>query len=140
MLASARIRQYASKFASTQPEVAFDLLDLASKVAEDEQGQKDQGQKDQGQAKQAQDDQGQKDQGAKDQGQAKQGGELPPALKEHLEKKKEEAGGDDKKDEQGQGQKQAYAQLKAATIRVANENPGVRSTLLPVLKLIKQLG
>ena len=34
MRPSARIRQYASKFATENPGVAFDLLDLASKVAE----------------------------------------------------------------------------------------------------------
>ena len=118
MRASTRIRQYASKFANTQPEVAFDLLDLASKVAEDEQAPKDE---------QAQE------------GQQKQGGELPPALKEHMEKKKEE-GGDKDQGQQDQGQKQAYSQLKAATIRIAAENPGVRQALLPALKLIKQLG
>jgi len=141
MLASARIRQYASKFATNQPEVAFDLLDLASKVAEDEQGQgsKDQGQQDQGQ-KQAQEGQGQgqeKDQGQ--QAQQKQGGEMPPALKEHMEEKKKEEGSKDQ-GQQDQGQKQAYAQLKAATIRIAAENPSVRPALLPALKLIKQLG
>lgn len=48
MRASARIRQYASKFASENPEVAFDLLDLATKVAEDEQ--KDEKTQDEGQA------------------------------------------------------------------------------------------
>lgn len=132
MRASARIRQYASKFATTQPEVAFDLLDLASKVAEDEKA--DQGGQ-QEQAKQAQQEgQGQE----KDQGQQKQGGELPPALKEHMEEKKKEEGGD--KDQGQQDQKQAYSQLKAATIRIAAENPGVRQALLPALKLIKQLG
>ena len=115
MRASTRIRQYASKFANTQPEVAFDLLDLASKVAEDEQAPKDE---------QAQE------------GQQKQGGELPPALKEHMEKKKEEGGDKD----QDQGQKQAYSKLRAATIKAANENPATRSTLMPLLKLIKQLG
>jgi len=117
MRASTRIRQYATKFANTQPEVAFDLLDLASKVAEDEQAQAP------------------KDEQAQD-GQQKQGGELPPALKEHMEKKKEE-GGDDQ--DQGQ-QKQAYRQLRAATIKAANENPATRPALMPLLKLIKQLG
>jgi len=134
MRASTRIRQYASKFATTQPEVAFDLLDLAGKVAEDEQKEAE--------GQQAQD------------GQQKQGGEMPPALKKHMEEK----GGDKKEDEgqdqgqqkqgqdQGEGQqdqgqqKQAYAKLKAATIRLASENPALRQALLPALKLIRQLG
>lgn len=130
MRASARIRQYATKFANDNPEVAFDLLDLAGKVAEDEKAQ------DQGQAQQKQgQDQGQE---AKDQGQAqqKQGGEMPPALKEHMEKKKEEGG-----DDQGQGQqKQAYAQLKAACMKAAKDHPNQRAAFMPILRAIKQLG
>lgn len=126
MRASARIRQYATKFANTNPEVAFDLLDLAGKVAEDEKAQ------DQGQQKQGQ-DQGQE---AKDQGQQKQGGEMPPALKEHMEEKKKEEGGDD----QGQQKQGAYAQLKTTCLKVAKDNPNQRAALMPILRTIKQLG
>lgn len=136
MRASARIRQFAKKFATENPEntgLAFDLLDLASKVAEDEKEAQGQDQGGQGQQKQGQ-DQGQE---AKDQGQAqqKQGGEMPPALKEHMEEKKKEEGGDD----QGQ-QKQAYTQLKAACLTAARNNPNQRAAYMPILRVIKQLG
>jgi hypothetical protein len=113
MLASARIRQYASKFASTQPEIAFDLIDLATKVADDEQA------KEQAQAEQ------------------KQAGEMPPQFKENAEKKKEEA--EAKKDDQGQKQA-SYQALRSAVIRTAAANPAARTALQPVLQIIKQLG
>ena len=116
MHASARIRSYAAKLASTQPHIAFDLMKLAAEQDEAEQGQQDQGQQ--------------------AQGQKKQGGQLPPALKEHM-KKKEEKSDDDK--EQGQ-KKQAYAALRHEVIRVASENPQARMALQPVLRLIKQIG
>ena len=128
MRASAQIRQYASKFANTNPEVAFDLLDLSAKIAQEEQEQSQQ------------------------EGQQKQGGELPPGLKEHMEKKEKEEGQDQgqKQAQQGQqqqdseqgqeGEKQAYTKLKSACISVATSNPQARQALLPVLKLIKSLG
>jgi hypothetical protein len=110
MRPSAQIRHLATKYASTNSEVAFDLLDLSSKVAQSEEEQEQQTQK--------------------------QGGELPPALKKHMEEKEE-----GKKDEgQDQGQKQAYAQLKAACIQAATTNPAARSAFLPVLKVIKHHG
>jgi hypothetical protein len=72
-----------------------------------------------------------------------QAGEMPPALKEHLEeKKKEEAGGDQGQQDQGQ-QKQAssnYTALRTAIIRTAAQNPAVRPALIPVLQMIKQQG
>jgi hypothetical protein len=61
MKASTEIRKLAAKYAAQDAPLAYDLMDLASKVAQDE-GQDDQGQ----QQKQAQDDQqGQQDQGQK---------------------------------------------------------------------------
>lgn len=61
MKASNEIRKLAAKYAAQDATLAYDLMDLASKVAEDE-GQDE----DQGQQKQAQDDdQGQQDQGQK---------------------------------------------------------------------------
>lgn len=69
-----------------------------------------------------------------------QAGEMPPALKEHMEEKKEEGG--QGQQEQGQ-QKQAssnYAALRTAIIRTAAQNPAVRPALIPVLQMIKQQG
>jgi hypothetical protein len=60
MKASNEIRKMAAKYAAQDASLAYDLMDLASKVAEDE-GQD----QDQGQQKQAQDDQTQQDQGQK---------------------------------------------------------------------------
>jgi hypothetical protein len=127
MRASARIRQYATKFATNNPEVAFDLLDLASKVAEDEKGQ------DQGQSQQQK--QGQDQDQSQDQSQQKQGGEMPPALKKHMEEKEE-----GKEQGQGQQQKEAYVQLKSACMKVARDNPAQRAALLPILRVIKEHG
>lgn len=118
MSAAAQIRQFASKYASINPEVSYDLLDLASRVAQEE-GQ----------------DQGQQGQ----QAQQKQGGELPPALKEHMEKKEKEKG-DEGKDEGQEQQKQAYSRLKNACLAAARENPNARAAFMPILKTIKQLG
>lgn len=131
MRASARIRKYATTLAAEHPEISFDLLDLAGKIAEDEQAQQGQGQ----QQKQGQDQQGQ---GQQDQGQQqKQGGEMPPALKEHLEEKKKEEG----QGQQDQGQsKEAYVQLKSACMEAARKNPNQRALLMPMLRVIKQHG
>ena len=115
MRPSAQIRHLATKYASTNPEVAFDLLDLAGKVAQSEQEEQQQTQQ-------------------------KQGGELPPALKKHMEEKAEGKKDEGKDEGQDQGQKQAYAQLKAACIQAATNNPAARSAFLPVLKVIKNHG
>ena len=121
MKPSIRLRAFAQKFASDQPALAYDLIELADKFAEDEQA-------DQAQQKQAQQDQ-------QDQGQQKQGGEMPPALKKHMEEKAEGKG------DQDQGQdKQAYVALKTEVVKVAHENPAIRAALLPALKLIKAQG
>jgi len=45
MKASALIRQFAAKYASTNPVVAYDLVDLSTKLAEQEEQQGQQGQK-----------------------------------------------------------------------------------------------
>jgi len=114
MKASIEVRKFASTIADANPDVAYELVGLADRLAEDEQ-----------QAQQSQQAQEQK-----------QAGEMPPALKEHMEKKKEE-GGQDQGQEQ---QKQAYRLLKAAVLRVAQDNPMIRNPLMPVLQTIKQLG
>jgi hypothetical protein len=59
MKASSEIRKLAAKYAAQDATLAYDLMDLASKVAEDEE------QDDQSQQKQAQDDQSQQNQGQK---------------------------------------------------------------------------
>jgi hypothetical protein len=128
MRASTQIRSFAAKIANHQPSMAFDLMELADKVAQQEQGQQEQGQQEQGQP----------EQGQPEQGQQKQAGELPPALKEHM-KKKEEAKGEKEEGEQGQ-QKQAYQTLRSAVIRLASENPQARIALQPILHTIKQIG
>ena len=113
MRASAEIRKFASTIAESNPGIAFDLANLAFKLAEDEQAQ-GQGQ-----------EQGQK-----------QAGQVPEQLKEHLFKKKDE---DDK--DQDEGQKQAsYRSLKAAVIKAAQQFPQARPAFLPVLQMIKKLG
>ena len=65
-----------------------------------------------------QDDQGEGQDQGQDQGQDKEAGELPPALKEHMEKKKEKAEGQDqgqdKEANQDQGQQQDQGQDKQA--------------------------
>ena len=123
MRASNQIRSFAAKIASTQPAMAFDLMSLADKVAQDEQAQQEQ--QEQGQAQQGQ------------KAQQKQGGQMPQALKEHAEKKKEEK--EEKGEDQGQ-KKQAYQTLRSAVIRLASQNHQARIALQPVLHLIKQIG
>jgi hypothetical protein len=116
MKASAQIRSFAARIASGNAQLAYDLLDLATKVAQDEQ---------------------QGEQAAQDQ---KEAGKIPPQFLEHM-KKKEDGGDDDKKDDQGQGQKQAaYAALKSAVIKMAHANPHLRDAYLPLLQTIKSIG
>ena len=114
--ASALIRQVAVKYASSNPAVAYDLIDVSMKVAEQEQKEE---QEAQGQQKQAQ---------------------LPPEFLEQQKKKKEESEG--KKEEQGQGQQKdaAFAQLKSAVIKMAQANPHLREAYRPLLETIKKLG
>jgi hypothetical protein len=114
MKASAHIRQVAVRYAATNSAVAYDLLDLATKVAEQEQEQE------------------QEQAPAQEQ---KQGGQVPPQFLEHMKEKK-----DEKKDD-GQGQqKEAYTQLRAAVIKSAHTNPHLRDAYRPILELIKALG
>jgi hypothetical protein len=114
MKPSAIIRQFASKYASSNPVVAYDLVDLSMKVAEQEQQEESQGQ----QQKQAQ---------------------LPPEFLEHQKGKKEDG---EKKDEQGQGQQKdaSYTQLRSAVIKMAAANPHLREAYRPLLETIKKLG
>ncbi len=147
MRSSALIRQYAKKFATTNPTVSFDLLELASRVADDEQTQdqqaqqqkqgQDQGQQDQGQQQKQGQDQQTQDQQTQEQ---KQAGEMPPALKKHLEEQKGKGGDDQGQGQQGQDQKQAYTTLKQACLTAARTNPEAKAALLPVLRTIKSLG
>jgi hypothetical protein len=119
MKASSVIRQHALKLAGTNPAVSYELLELADKVAQEEQGEGDQGQ-------------------GQEQGQQKQGGQIPEAFKENIEKMKEKA--KDKDDDKDEGKKEAYLKLRSACIRTASENPHLRPAMLPVLQLIKQIG
>ncbi len=122
MKAAREIHKFAARIAADHPELAFDLTDLALRVAQDEEQQQAQKPAEQAPAEQ------------------KQAGELPPGLKEHMEKKKEEAGqGQDQGQDQGQ-QKQAYMKLRASVIHTAHQNPDARKVLMPVLKTIKQIG
>jgi hypothetical protein len=117
MSASATIRKFAATIADANPGIAFDLTNMAFKLAEDEQAQE------------------QQDKEAA----AKKAGEMPEAFKEHMKEK-----ADDKKDDdkgQDDGQKQAsYRTLKASVIAAAQANPALRQAFLPVLKTIKQIG
>jgi hypothetical protein len=99
MKASTQITAFAARIASTHPELAYDLIDLASKVA----------------------------------------GELPPALKEHMFKKKEDGGDKGQDEDQGQ-QKQAaaYQNLRALIIRTAAKHPEARQAFLPILSELKK--
>jgi hypothetical protein len=116
MSASARIRKYASTIAESNPGIAFDLTNLAFKLAEEEQEEQTQGQQ-------------------QVQAAAKRAGEVPEAFKEHMKEKKEEGQG------QEEQQKQAsYKTLKAAVIKAAQSNPNQRAAFMPVLQTIKQLG
>ena len=124
MSASAQIRKYAASIANSHPGIAFDLANMAFKLAEDEQ-QEEQGQ--QGQ----QEEQGQQGQ----QGQQKQAGQVPEAFKEHMKEKKEEG------EDEEEGQKQAaYRTLKSSVIAAARANPNLRAAFVPVLLTIKRLG
>lgn len=112
MKASATIRAFAARAASTNPTLAYELVELAGKVAEQEQQDAVQDQK--------------------------QSGQVPPQFLEHMKKK--EDGGEEKKDEAEGQQKQAYAALKSVVIKMAHANPHLREAYLPILQTIKQLG
>jgi hypothetical protein len=115
MSASAEIRKFASNVATSHPDVAYDLVSLADRLAQDEQQSQQQSQE------------------------QKQAGEVPPQFKEHMKEKKEEG------QDQGQGQEQqkqasSYRTLKAAVLNTAKANPAIRNALMPILQTIKQLG
>jgi hypothetical protein len=91
MNAAAEIRRFAADIAATNPGLAFDLTNLAFRLAQDDQGQQ---QKEQGDDKK------------------------PDFLKD-----KEAA--------------VKYDALRAAIIRTAAENPAIRPSLVPVLRMLK---
>lgn len=112
---SQALRQLATRYASENPVVAYDLLALSSKFAEDEQQQGSQGQQDQ-----------------------KQGGQVPPQFLEHQKGKE-----DKKEEDQGQAQQKqasAYQALRSAVIRMASANRPLIEAYKPLLDMIKQLG
>ncbi len=120
MTASTEIRKYAAKLASANPSIAFDLMGLADKVAQQEKESDEQGggqTKQQKQAQQQADDSQQ--QGGKQQKQAQQQDDAEQAPAQ---------------------QKQAYTALRSAVIRTASANPVARQALGPVLRLIQQIG
>lgn len=93
MKPSTRLSRIASMLADSDPSLAFEIADLAVKVAQQEKPEE----------------------------------EPKPAEKSQ--------------EQESQGQKQAaYATLRSAIIRTAHENSQARQALLPVLKLIQQLG
>lgn len=116
MKASALIRALAAKYASSNTVVAYDLIDLSEKVAQEEQGQ-----------------------GQGQQQEPKQAGEVPPQFLEHMKKK--EDGGEEKKEEgQGQQKDASYQALRSSVIKMAHANPHLREAYRPLLETIKKLG
>jgi hypothetical protein len=113
MKTAARIRQLAVKYASN-PALAYDLVELSDKIAQEE-GQEP-----------AQQDQ-------------KQGGQVPPQFLEHM-KKKEDGKEEKKEDGQSQQKDAAYHGLRSAVIRLAHANPQLRAAYQPLLETIKKLG
>jgi hypothetical protein len=124
MKASAHIRSFAAKYASTNPTVAYDLIDLSTKLAQQEEGQEQSGQQQQQQATTQ-----------------PLAGKVPPQFLEHMKGKK-----DDKKEEGGQGQQEgqqkeaSYTELRSAVIKMAHANPHLREAYRPLLETIKKLG
>jgi len=111
MKTSNLILKMATKYASSNPHVAYDLIDLATKVAQEE-GQEQKDQKQAGEVPpqflehmKKKDDKGED----KDQGQ-KQAGEVPPQFLEHMKKKDD--GKDDKKDDKEQDKKASLRGIK----------------------------
>jgi hypothetical protein len=102
MNVAAEIQKFAAEVAATNPGLAFDLTNLAFRVAEEQAPQDQQ-------------------QGAQQQQQAAQG-QQDQAQQEGQDQQKDAA---------------KYAALRGAVIKVAHENPSVRATLLPVLKMLK---
>jgi hypothetical protein len=123
MKPSAEIRAYAARIASTHPEIAFDLTNLSTKVAEEEKKKEEDKPKDK----------------EEDKGKPFPGAAAPFGKKEAAEcdKEKEAEGQDEPKEQQT---KQAYAALRASVIHTAALNPQLRAALTPALRLIKQNG
>lgn len=111
---SQQLRALASRVASQSPHVAFDMVELAAKFAQDEQQQSE------GQNQEQ-----------------KQGGQVPPEFLEHQKKKDDQGQG-----QQGQQEKQAsaYRELRSVVIRMAHANPSLREAYAPMLDTIKKLG
>jgi hypothetical protein len=113
MKAALEIRSFAAKIAAKQPTLAYDLVDLANRVAADE---------------------------AKDEAKDEKGaGTAPPFEKKKAQQQGEEQQGEEQARAQ-EKQASAYNTLRAAVIRTASASPGLRQALLPVLQVIKQLG
>jgi hypothetical protein len=135
MKASQEIRTFATKVASENPSLGFDLLALADRVAAAEKVAEDQNKKwmDRAQKGLNEGDKTNKELGREPATISKEAGEMPPQFKENAEKKKEEA-------EEKKGKEAAYATLKSAVIKAAASDAKAKSLLLPVLQTIKQLG
>ena len=166
MTISTTIRQYAAKLAGSKTDLAFHLMNLADKVAQEEQQQgQQQGQKKQAKlmARQVAILQKYVDGG----GRAMFYDELPPDVQAALVRVKDSEvlwSDTDRwlndahlkartpKWAQNQGQKesesatqqtqqkQAYVALRGAVIKAAKTSPQARQSLLPVLRLIQRLG
>jgi hypothetical protein len=115
MKGSVELRSYATRIASTHPEIAYDLVELSARLAADEQQEGGQQQEQaQGGQQQAQDQGQQQEQSGQQQGQAQGDGQ--------------------------QKQAAAYRALRASLVQAVAQNPKLRAPLLPVLQILKQVG
>jgi hypothetical protein len=113
-VASVELRSYATRIASTHPEIAYDLVELSARLAADEQQE-----------------------GGQQQEQAQSGQQVQS-------QQQKQAQGEEQSEEQAQEgqQKQAaaYRALRASLIQAVAQNPKLRAPLLPVLQILKQVG
>ncbi len=134
MKASAEIRDFAIKAASTHPELAYDLNALASRVAQEEQMQQEEQVKQaklfekkeetqEEQAKQAKLFEKKPESEKKDDDKGDKGDSKPPWLKDKIEK-----------------EAASYQTLRSTIIHTAASDPVAKQILLPVLQTIQKLG
>jgi hypothetical protein len=114
MSLSVKLSNYASKIASTHPEIAYDLVAFAREAGEMPPQFRENAEKKKEEAE-----------AKKEEGEKKQA-----AQQEVVQQATEEQ----------QKQASAYAQIRSSVIRTAAADPLVREALKPVLQLIKQIG
>jgi hypothetical protein len=141
MKASSELRSLAKRIASTNPELAYDIVDISERVAqqEEQQAAPAQDQKEAGLPPEFLENIKKKEDGAEDKGDdnKKEAG-LPPEFLENIKKKEDGAKDDDKG--QSQEKQAAYSTLRSHVIRMASANPNLREAYKPLLETIKQLG